>query len=128
MQDLISIITEEELEKLAREENTLRLSNWYIDECNRVANIPNGWMEITNQLQVNLVSKYYEENIDAIVYLLREAHNIYKQNLFFKERIQVKYNKARIGELKVGDKVPNIVNIKDKITNGVNVFIGSSMT
>jgi hypothetical protein len=126
MQDLISLISEEDLEKLAREENILRLSDWYIGECDRVANIPNGWMDVTNQLQSNLVSKYYKENNDAIVYLLREAHNIYPNNLFFKERIQVKYNKARIGELKIGDKIPDFM--KDKLASGVNIFIGSSMT
>jgi len=126
MQDLISLISEEELENLAKEENVLRLSNWYISECDRVADIPNGWMEITNQLQSNLISKYYKQNNDAIMYLLREAHNIYPNNSFFKERIQVKYNKARIGDLKIGNSVPDCM--KNKIVDGVNIFIGSSMT
>lgn len=126
MQELIELIPEKDLEILAREENSLRLSDWYIEECNKVKHITNGWMDITNQLQQNLVSKYYKENIDAIVYLLREAHNIYPNNSFFKERIQVKYNKARIGELKIGDKIPDFM--RNKIKKGVNIFVGSSMT
>jgi hypothetical protein len=126
MQELIDLISEQDLEKLAREENSLRLSDWYIEECNKVKHVVNGWMDVTNHLQEKLVSKYYKENIDAIVYLLREAHNFYPDNFFFKERIQVKFNKARLGELKIGDKIPDFMYYK--IKKGVNVFIGSSMT
>jgi hypothetical protein len=120
-------ITEKDLEKLALEEDDIRKSQWYIDECTCVKNIPNGWMDVTAQVQKDVVSKYYDDAIsDIIIYYLRRAHHIFPENLVFQNRIQVKYNRANIGKLKKGDIVPEFMN--SKLKSGVNMFIGSSMT
>lgn len=120
-------ITEKDLEKLALEEDDIRKSQWYVDECTRVKNIPNGWMDVTAQVQKDVVSKYYEDAIsDIIIYYLRRAHHIFPENSVFQNRIQVKYNRANIGKLKKGDIVPEFMN--SKLKPGVNMFIGSSMT
>jgi hypothetical protein len=120
-------ITEKDLEKLALEEDEMRKSKWYVDECNRVKDIPNGWMDVTAQVQKIVVSKYYSEGIsDLVVYYLRRAHHIFPENMIFQNRIQVKYNRANIGKLKKGDIVPEC--ITKYLKQGVNIFIGSSMT
>ncbi len=120
-------LTEQDLEKLATEEDNMRKSQWYIDQCTQIKNIPNGWIQLTEQIQFDIVSKYYDlAFVDFIVYYLRGAHHIFPENEIFKNRIQVKYNRANIGKLKNGDKVPEFMN--DKIKPGVNMIIGSSMT
>jgi hypothetical protein len=120
-------ITEKELEKLSLEEDEMRRSQWYVDECSRVKNIPNGWMDVTAQVQKDVISKYYNNEIaDIIMYYLRRAHHIFPENIVFQNRIQVKYNRANIGKLKKGDTVPEC--IKNYLKNGVNFFVGSSMT
>jgi hypothetical protein len=120
-------ITEKDLEKLSLEEDEIRKSQWYVDECTRVKNIPNGWMDVTAQVQKDVVSKYYDNAIsDFVIYYLRRAHHIFPENFIFQNRIQVKYNRANIGKLKKGDLVPEFMNSKLKL--GVNIFIGSSMT
>ncbi len=120
-------ITEKDLEKLALEEDDIRKSQWYVDECTRVKNIPNGWMDVTAQVQKDVVSKYYNNAIaDFVIYYLRRAHHIFPENMIFQNRIQVKYNRANMGKLKKGDLVPEFMN--EKMKPGVNIFIGSSMT
>lgn len=120
-------ITEKDLEKLALEEDEIRKSQWYVDECTRVKNIPNGWMDVTSQVQKDIVSKYYNDAIsDFVIYYLRRAHHIFPENLVFQNRIQVKYNRANIGKLKKGDFVPEFIN--NRLKSGVNIFVGSSMT
>lgn len=120
-------VTEKDLELLALEEDLIRKSQWYINECTRVKDIPNGWMDVTAQVQKNIVSKYYSNDmIDLITYYLRRAHHIFPKNDVFNNRIQVKYNRANMGKLKKNDIVPTF--IQNKLQSGVNMFIGSSMT
>jgi hypothetical protein len=120
-------ITEKDLEKLSLEEDEIRRSQWYVDECSRVKNIPNGWMDVTAQVQKDVVTKYYNDGIaDFIIYYLRRAHHIFPQNFVFQNRIQVKYNRANVGKLKKGDVAPKCV--KKYLKQGVNIFVGSSMT
>jgi hypothetical protein len=133
--DIISNIgvTEKDFEILALQEDEIRKSQWYIDECTRVKNIPNGWMDVTANVQKEIVSKYCEEKnkenfCDIIIYYLRRAHHLFPENKIFKERIQVKYNRANIGSLKIEDNIPSSSFINDKIKDGINMFIGSSMT
>jgi hypothetical protein len=116
------------LEILVHEEEQIRKSQWYLDECNRVANIPNGWMNITEECQKTIVTKHIKNDImvDFYILWLRRAHHIFPNNEIFKNRLQVKYNRARIGELKTGDNVPDF--FCEKLTDGVNIFVGSSQT
>ena len=58
---------------------------------------------------------------------LRRAHH-FSTNPVFHNRLQVKYNRARKGELKNGDDLPIIPSLHNKIKPGVNVIIGSSQT
>jgi hypothetical protein len=120
------------LEKMVHEEEEMRRSEWYIDECNRRKNIPNGWIALTDEGQRRIAKKYFDNDFEFEMGLrqLRSAHHFYPENQIFKNRLQVKYNRARKGELKVGDTVPDSPEfihplIKD---NMVNMVIGSSMT
>lgn len=117
------------LEKMSLEEDEMRRSEWYINECNARKYIPNGWVDLTAEVQQKIVSKYFPDNFfiqEIALRQLRIAHHIYPDNFIFKNRLQVKYNRARKGELKVGDKVPEFMQIYLK--DGINMFVGSSMT
>lgn len=129
MSQILSLEPDEKLlETLANDEEKMRRSEWYLSECNRVANIPNGWMDVTEQGQQTVIAKHIPEQTLAELYIhwLRRAHHLFPDNQVFQNRLQVKFNRARKGELKVGDPVPEIVH--RKLGDGVNMFIGSSQT
>jgi hypothetical protein len=121
-------IDEKLLEALALEEEAARRSKWYIEECNNRKNIPNGWISLTDEMQRSIIKKYFTDEFDIEMALrkLRGAHHIFPENKIFKERMQVKYNRACLGTLKMGDVVPEF--IQPMLTKGVNMFVGSSMT
>jgi hypothetical protein len=117
------------LEKMSLEEEEMRRSEWYINECNRCKNITNGWIALTEEGQQKIVSKYFPNNDfyqEIALRQLRKAHHIYPENQIFRNRLQVRYNRARKGELKNGDNVPEF--ISPYLKDGVNMFVGSSMT
>lgn len=125
------LVSVEVLEKMAQEEEEMRRSDWYIDECDMRKNIPNGWIALTDEAQRKIVRKYFDNNymIEIALKQLRRAHNIYPNNPIFQNRLQVKYNRARKGELKEGNFLPEKPEyLQDLISNKVNIFIGSSMT
>ena len=117
------------LEKMAEDEEIMRRSEWYINECNIRKDIPNGWIDATEEGQRMIVNKYFNDDFmkEIAIRQLRSAHRLYPENPIFKNRLQVKYNRARKGELKAGDLVPEFMFplIQD---NQVNIFVGSSMT
>lgn len=121
-------IDEQILEKMAIEEEVVRKSDYYINECNKVKDVINGWIELTDRCQREIVEKYFKDEIEMefAIKQLRIAHKLYPNNQIFKDRLQVKYNRARKGDLCIDDIVHPCIN--DYIKEGVNVFVGSSMT
>ena len=108
----LTIPTEKMLEKLIIEEEQIRMSQEYQEECTKVKDIPNGWLEVTNQMQIDLVKKHgftSEMNCDIACNMLRRARYLYPNNKIFTEvPVYVKNNKANKGKYKKGDNIPNI--------------------
>ena len=89
----------------------MRLSAEYIKKCDEVKDVPNGWLDVTDKMQKELVKSFgFDDPIsnDIACYELRTAHIKYPNNPVFKESIFVKYNKANEGKLKVNDLAPNV--------------------
>ena len=125
---------ERELEYLAQEEDKIRTSQWYADECTKVKDITNGWMDVTNGVQNKVIvdflkksNKIVDENmINFVKYYLRKAPSMYPNNTIFQNLVHVKYNRARLGNLNINDIAPNC--IMNKLTNGTNFVVLSSIT
>lgn len=99
-------LSEDVVEMMALIEDEMRHSDEYRQKCTDVQHIPNGWLDVTAELQKNVVRSFgfvteFETTI-ALNYL-RRAHEIFPNNEICKKRVYVKNNKARYGELKVGD-------------------------
>ena len=116
------------LEKMAEDEEIMRRSEWYINECNIRKDIPNGWIHATEEGQRMIVNKYFNDDFMKEIALrqLRSAHRLYPENQIFRNRLQVRFNRARKGELKAGDSVPEFM--FPLLKDSVNMFVGSSMT
>src|ERR1700744_1826785 len=107
----IKIPDEECLERLVEEEEIIRTSKEYQDACTDVKDIPNGWLQVTEQMQKNLVKKYgFDDTIscDVACNYLRRAQYLYPNNPKFKMPLYVKNNKANNGTLEINNIVPII--------------------
>lgn len=138
----IKIPTESTLELMIREEEKIRMSKEYQNECTKVKNIPNGWLEVSKKIQKDVVKKFgYESTIDCDIAcnMLRRARYLYPNNQIFKTvPVYVRENKANIGSLNINDKYPDIalfntmnkeINMSDIIDNNkINIVLGSSST
>jgi hypothetical protein len=92
-------------------ENQRRYSKEYYDECTAVQHIPNGWLNVTEKLQEDIVREFgfnTQFEISIALNTLRRAHLIWPNNETFQQSIYVKNNKAALGTLKVGDVSPNV--------------------
>lgn len=139
---IIKIPTEKGLELMIIEEEKIRTSKEYQNLCTKVKNIPNGWLDVTEQIQINLVKKYgFIDSIscDVACNHLRRAQYMYPNNPIFKQvPTYVRENKANIGTLDVGSIVPNItlhshdlstIKLHDLILEGkLNIIFASSET
>lgn len=105
--DIINqFLTEEVVEKMAVMEDKLRNSDEYRQKCTDVQHIPNGWLDITAEMQKNVVRMFgFETDFEINIALnyLRRAHEIFPNNDICKNRVYVKNNKARQGEIVIGD-------------------------
>lgn len=116
----IKVPTKETLLKMLVEEEKIRLSKEYQDECTKVKDIPNGWLDVTSKMQYDLVKKFGfddEMSCDIACNRLRRAQYLYPDDDRFKTTsLYIRNNKARQGEYKVGDEVPDMVlhNLKNE--------------
>ena len=111
MDSQILIPTESTLEKMVVEEEKIRMSKEYQDRCTTVCHIPNGWLQVTADVQEQIAHAhgFVDETSCAIACnMARRAHILYPNNDIFKMRVQVRNNKARKGDLRIGDLVPAI--------------------
>src|SRR5690606_4148892 len=108
---VIKIPNEKMLEEMVYKEEEFRMSEPYQIECTRVKDIPNGWLDITAEMQRRLVQSFgFEDTIscDLALNMLRRAHIIYPDNpVFTRVPVQVRCNKARKGNRSVGDVIPD---------------------
>jgi len=106
----IKIPNEKMLEEMIIEEEKRRMSNEYRDKCTEVKDIVNGWLEVTAQMQIDVVSSFGFTNkisCDIVCNMMRRAHILYPHNEIFKTvPLQVRNNKATQGTLTIGDVMP----------------------
>jgi len=133
------IPTLEQLIIMAEKEKKIRLSQEYIEMCDTVADVPNGWLQVTSNMQESLAREigFTSELENSIaVNRLRRAHILYPDEKTFQDSIQVKNNLANEGQYIVGSILPNfeicmidttkihLYNILNK--KKLNLLIGSS--
>lgn len=116
--DLINqFLPENVVQQMAILEEQYRSSEDYQKQCSLVAHIPNEWLNVTAEMQKNVVRQFgfkTEFEINIAVNTLRRAHIIWPDNEIFNKRIYVVNNKANVGSLKEGDVAPNIMLYQDK--------------
>jgi len=104
------IPNEKMLEDMIIEEERRRMSDEYRNECTRVKDIINGWLEVTANMQRDIVKQFgfkTDMECDIACNMMRRAHILYPNNEIFKTvPLQVRNNKAKKGDLVVGDDVP----------------------
>jgi hypothetical protein len=110
---------EQILEKMVMREEEIRMSQEYKQACTNVKDIPNGWLNVTKDVQVQVAKEFGftdEINCEIACNRLRRAQYIYPNNkIFTSGPVYVRQNKARVGDLKEGDKLPNTT-----IYDGIN--------
>lgn len=135
------IPTLEQLIIMAQKEKEKRLSQEYIEMCDKVSEVPNGWLEVTSTIQENIIRDMgFTSELELSIALnrLRRAHILYPDEETFQNAIQVKNNLANKGQYILGSILPNfeicmidtkkisIYNILNK--KKLNLLIGSSHT
>jgi hypothetical protein len=101
--------SKEQLLKMVMAEEAYRMSPEYVEECTKVASEVNGWLRINEELQYRIVSDFgFTDPIEReyAVHALRRATITYPD---FPKPVYVRNNKARKGELSVGDKAPSVM-------------------
>lgn len=108
---ILKIPNEQLLELMIAEEEKIRTSKYYQDKCTAVKNIPNGWLKVTEEVQNDIAKKYGftdKMSCDIACNMARRAHILYPNNQKFqKVPLQVRNNKAMLGNLILGDIPPN---------------------
>lgn len=123
MNSYIRIPTKEAILAMVAEENQCRRSQEYIDRCSAVKDEPDGWLRITAEMQQDIARQFgfiTEIENDIAVNRLRMASQLYPDEPVVREAIQVANNKARKGELRSGDTIPDII-IHDIEGNEMNI-------
>lgn len=142
MDNTIKIPTEKCLEQMIIREEEIRMSKEYQDECSKVKDVVNGWLDVTAKMQSELVKEFGftdEVSSDIAVNMLRRARYLYPDNNIFKTvPVYVRENKANEGKLKENDECPNIqlftnckqqIKLHDLLENDtLNVIFASSHT
>jgi len=103
-------IPKEILKKMLIRENELRLSS---EVQARYENAEKSecidWLKVTEEVQKQVIEEFgYLNSLENALYCLRSAAVLYPDDPEFKEiPLYVKYNRARDGSLKEGDRAPN---------------------
>jgi len=106
-------------------EESIRMSDEYIELCNSVKDEINGWLRISEEIQYSIAKKFgytsdYEQ--DVAVNKMRSAHYLYPDEPKFKTiPVYVRENLAREGEFVCGNIVPNILIHNEDITQ-INLY------
>lgn len=108
----IKFPNEKLLEKMIEEEELIRTSNDYRDKCTQVKNIPNGWLDVTANVQKNIAKKFgFTDEISCNIAcnMMRRAYLLYPDNENFKLiPTQVRCNKAKQCKYSIDDICPDI--------------------
>ena len=97
---------------ILKREEEIRFSQEYITKCSEVSHIPNAWLEVTNNMQKELVKEFgYTDELSntLAVNVIRKALHIYPDDKEIKNSVvQFRENIASKGKYKVGDNLKNI--------------------
>ena len=97
---------------ILKREEEIRFSQEYITKCSEVSHIPNAWLEVTNNMQKELVKEfgYIDELSNTLaVNVIRRALHIYPDDEEIKNSaVQFRENIASKGKYKLGDTLKNI--------------------
>ena len=110
MSNPLNLPSHDDIIEIVKQEGKMRHSEEYIQECNRVADEPNGWLRITGEMQEKLVRDYGFKDVAVPIALnmLRRAQYAYPNNEHVKDLVYVKNNKANMGRFKEGDHIENV--------------------
>lgn len=103
-----SFIPKSLLKRMLIRENELRLSDEYQQRyADAEQSSSTSWLNVTDQLQRQVIREFnLDEEMDDALLCLRCATQIYSD---LKDiPLYVKYNRARDGDLQIGDSVPNV--------------------
>jgi hypothetical protein len=127
---------------ILKEEEIIRFSQDYINKCNEVAKNPNGWLEVTSQMQKNLLYKFGYTDIISntlAVNLIRTASQFFPNDEEIKNSVvHFRENKANEGSFIEGDIIKDFNlfttdNLKIKLydildKNKYNIILAGSHT
>jgi hypothetical protein len=124
--------TLEQLIEMVAKEAEFRLDSRYIEECDSVANIPNGWLTVTEKWQKNIVSSFgFMEGLEADWALnsMRRARYDYMNEKLLKIGVHIENNLATPCIYNIGDIIPNISinNMNKAIINLYDIFSKTQM-
>lgn len=96
--------------QMLTKERDIRLSPEYIKKCDEVADEPNGWLRITDEMQKQIVKDagFKNAGFDIALNMMRRAQYDYPDDPIVKDLVYVKNNKANIGTFKSGDDIKDI--------------------
>lgn len=106
----LGLPSHDDIIELVKIESIMRYSDEYINECNRVANEPNGWLRITGEMQEQIARDYgfTDVAVSIAVNMLRTAQYRYPDNEHVQNLVYVKNNKANLGRFNNGDTIDNV--------------------
>lgn len=106
----LGIPSKEDILEIVRKEGKLRLSPEYIKECDDVAQIPNGWIDVSINHQKRLIKEAGFTGIGAkmALVMLRAAQYSYPDEPDVQELVYVKNNKANVGTFEAGDHLREV--------------------
>ena len=105
-------LTYDKILEILYEENKRRLSFEYINECTKVAHIPNEWINVTEKLQTKLLEDFGYKNplLNSLVKnIIRRAPVIFKNDKkIISSTVQFRENLVCKCKYKLGDTIPNL--------------------
>mmetsp|Transcript_56554 Transcript_56554/g.64576 ORF Transcript_56554/g.64576 Transcript_56554/m.64576 type:complete len:162 (+) Transcript_56554:91-576(+) len=123
------IVVPSMLKLMLKEEEKRRFSQTYLEDCDRavLAGDEEGYLKITEELQRQVAKDFGFEgdDIDLAVDAMVTAHINYPDDEVIQRiSVYVRENQARMGEIKVGDEIPDVtVYGMDLQTKGISEFL-----
>jgi hypothetical protein len=112
---------EKMLEKLIYDEERLRMSKEYQDQCTLVKDIPNGWLNVTKHIQEQVArDNGFDDELSCQITcnMMRRAHLLFPDNKFFSTvPVQVRNNKANMGTMRPGSRISQEIDLWDVSDN-----------
>jgi hypothetical protein len=113
---------------IAKLENEIRYSDEYVNKCDAVKDIPNGWLDVTDEMQKKLVTDYFTQHglslcaVPIGLNMLRRLQVTHPNEPIVQDLLYVKNNKANIGKYNEGDSIKDITLWNEIGTENVQLF------